>query len=162
MLPLYLYHANQCDPKKCTGRKLLKFGLAQQKKPSELPYRSILLNPFSERALAPDDACTGISALDCSWADAELVFEKLRRMKQRSLPYLVAANPVNFGKPFKLTTVEAFAAALYILGEDEQASQILGKFNWGHTFSELNCELLGAYARAKDSSEVIAIQSEYL
>ena len=83
-------------------------------------------------------------------------------MKQRSLPYLVAANPVNFGKPFKLTTVEAFAAALYILGEDEQATTILGKFNWGHTFSELNCELLEAYARAKDSSEVIAIQSEYL
>jgi len=126
MLPLYLYHANQCDPKKCTGRKLLKFGLVQRKKPSELPYRSILLNPFSERALAPDDACTGISALDCSWADAELVFGKLRRMKQRSLPYLVAANPVNFGKPFKLTTVEAFAAALYILGEDEQAVRPYG------------------------------------
>jgi len=162
MLPLYLYHANQCDPKKCTGRKMLKFGLAQRKTPQELPYSSILLNPFSERALAPDDACTGISVLDCSWADAELVFGKLRRMKQRALPYLVAANPVNFGKPFKLTTVEAFAAALYILGEAEQASRILGKFNWGHTFSELNCELLEAYACAKDSSEVIAIQSEYL
>ncbi|MEA3281802.1 MAG: DUF367 family protein [Euryarchaeota archaeon] len=162
MLPLYLYHANQCDPKKCTGKKLLKFGLAQQKKPLELPYRSMLLNPFSERALAPDDACTGISALDCSWADAELVFKRLSRMKQRALPYLVAANPVNFGKPFKLTTVEAFAAALYILGEDEQAATILGKFNWGHTFLELNRELLEAYACAKDSSEVIAIQSEYL
>jgi len=162
MLPLYLYHANQCDPKKCTGRKLLKFGLAQRKTPSELPHSSILLNPFSERAIAPDDACTGISALDCSWADAELVFKRLRRMKQRALPYLVAANPVNFGKPFKLTTVEAFAAALYILGEDEQAALILGKFNWGHTFSELNCELLEAYACATDSSEVIAIQSEYL
>ncbi|MEA1999076.1 MAG: DUF367 family protein [Euryarchaeota archaeon] len=162
MLPLYLYHANQCDPKKCTGKKLLKFGLVQRKNPSELPYSSILLNPFSERALAPDDACTGISALDCSWADAELVFKRLRRMKQRALPYLVAANPVNFGKPFKLTTVEAFAAALYILGEGAQAATILGKFNWGHTFSELNCELLEAYACAKDSSEVIAIQSEYL
>ncbi|PXF56398.1 MAG: hypothetical protein C4B59_16965 [Candidatus Methanogaster sp.] len=162
MLPLYLYHANQCDPKKCTGKKLLKFGLAQQRKPSELPYSSILLNPFSERAFAPDDTCTGISALDCSWADAELVFNRLRRMKQRALPYLVAANPVNFGKPFKLTTVEAFAAALHILGEDEQASLILEKFNWGHTFLELNCELLEAYACAKDSSDVIAIQSEYL
>ncbi|MEA3325048.1 MAG: DUF367 family protein [Euryarchaeota archaeon] len=162
MLPLYLYHANQCDPKKCTGKKLLKFGLAQQKKPSELPYSSILLNPFSERAFAPDDTCTGISALDCSWADAELVFNRLRRMKQRALPYLVAANPVNFGKPFKLTTVEAFAAALHILGEDEQASLILEKFNWGHTFLELNCELLEAYACANDSSDVIAIQSEYL
>jgi pre-rRNA-processing protein TSR3 len=134
MLPLYLYHANQCDPKKCTGKKLLKFGLAQQKTPSELPYSSILLN----------------------------VFKRLRRMKQRALPYLVAANPVNFGKPFKLTTVEAFAATLYILGEDEQASRVLGKFNWGHTFSELNRELLRAYSCAKDSSEVIAIQSEYL
>jgi pre-rRNA-processing protein TSR3 len=162
MLPLYLYHANQCDPKKCTGKKLLKFGLAQQKTPSELPYSSILLNPFSEQALAPDDTCTGISALDCSWADAELVYKRLRRMKQRALPYLVAANPVNFGKPFKLTTVEAFAATLYILGEDEQASRVLGKFNWGHTFSELNRELLRAYSCAKDSSEVIAIQSEYL
>ncbi|MHC1574177.1 MAG: DUF367 family protein [Candidatus Methanogasteraceae archaeon] len=162
MLPLYLYHANQCDPKKCTGKKLLKFGLVQRKKPSELPYSSILLNPFSERALAPDDACTGISALDCSWADAELVFKRLHHIKQRALPYLVAANPVNFGKPFKLTTAEAFAAALYILGEAGQAAMILGKFNWGHTFSELNRELLEAYSCAKDSSEVIAIQSEYI
>jgi len=69
---------------------------------------------------------------------------------------------VNFGRPFKLTTAEAFAAALYILGEREQSFLVLGKFKWGHTFFELNRPLLEAYSRAKDSSEVIAIQSEYL
>ena len=103
----------------------------------------------------------GLAALDCSWAHAEEVFGHLR-LKARALPFLVAANPVNFGKPFKLSTVEAFAAALVILGEGPQAEEILAKFSWGHTFQELNQEPLAEYAAAKDSTEVVAIQAEYL
>jgi pre-rRNA-processing protein TSR3 len=58
--------------------------------------------------------------------------------------------------------VEAFAAALVILGEGDQADEILAKFSWGHVFLELNQEPLAEYAAARDSREVVAIQAEYL
>ena len=83
-------------------------------------------------------------------------------LRSRALPYLVAANPVNFGKPFKLSTVEALAAALFIIGEPARAEEILGKFSWGHVFLELNREPLSEYASARDSTEVVNIQREYL
>jgi len=74
----------------------------------------------------------------------------------------MAANPVNFGKPCKLSSVEALAGALYILGEKERAHVLLSKGNWGIRFLEVNREPLDLYAEAKDSSEVIKIQGLYL
>jgi pre-rRNA-processing protein TSR3 len=74
----------------------------------------------------------------------------------------VAANPVSYGTPFRLNTVEAFAGALCILGHREQAERLLGKFRWGHTFLELNDEPLRRYADCADSEAVVAVQSEYL
>jgi pre-rRNA-processing protein TSR3 len=81
---------------------------------------------------------------------------------RRALPFLVAANPVNFGKPCKLSSVEALAAALYILGEKERAGELLSKVSWGVRFLEVNREPLDLYASAKDSSDVIRIQGDYL
>ena len=82
--------------------------------------------------------------------------------EHRALPYLVAANPVNFGRPMRLTTVEAFAAALVILGERDRAERALSKFTWGETFLELNAEPLRRYADCEDSGEVVEIQQEYI
>ncbi len=166
MIPLPLYHANQCDPKKCSGKKLARFRLAiLHDSPGKLPREAILLDPFSEQALSPaDNPKKGLVVLDCSWKEVERVFPILEKLKlrHRALPFLLAANPVNYGKPFKLSTVEAFAAALYILGEKENALLILNKFKWGRTFIELNFEPLERYSKAKDSTEIVKIQSEYL
>ncbi len=54
------------------------------------------------------------------------------------VPYLVAANPVNYGKPFKLSCAEAIAAALYIAKKDNEADEVLSMFKWGSGFYPVN------------------------
>ena len=77
------------------------------------------------------------------------------------LPLLLAANPVNWGKPGKLTTAEALATVLYLIGRKEQANSVLGAFRWGQRFFELNQEPLDAYAAAATSAELVALQFEF-
>ncbi|MHC1631831.1 MAG: DUF367 family protein [Methanotrichaceae archaeon] len=163
-MKLLIYQANQCNPKRCTGKKMVRFKLARSTKRWTDLRGYLVLNPFSEKALSPEDrkkTGRGIAARDCTWSHAEEVFSKLHA-QERALPFLVAANPVNFGKPFKLSTLEAFAAALVILSEEKQAREMLSKFSWGHVFLELNREPLEEYASAKDSTEVVEIQEGYL
>jgi len=167
---LHIYHLGQDDPKKCTALKLKKFGLAiVYNRLNKLPYGSILLNPLSPKAFSIEDIDRvkryGILALDCSWEKAEEMFDLMeyrKNLESRALPYLVAANPTNFGKPFKLSTLEAFASALYIIGEKEQASRILQIYKWGPNFLKLNSEPLEAYSAAKTSFEVVELQKEFL
>lgn len=161
-MQLLIYHADQCDPRKCSGKKLARFNLVRITAHINQLRHLLVLSPFSQKALSPEDrGARGLAALDCSWAKAEEVFSRFRLM-ERALPFLVAANPVNYGKPFKLSTAEALAAGLIILGEREQAELLLSKFNWGHVFLELNRAPLQEYAAAKDSEEVVKIQSAYL
>jgi len=82
--------------------------------------------------------------------------------KSRSLPFLLAANPVNYGKPYKLSTVEAIAAAYYILGRKETAIRLLEKFSWGMQFVNLNENPLNDYSKANDSNDIEEIEKLYL
>jgi len=149
-------------PKKCSGKKLARFNLVRLTDRVNALRPFLVLSPFSKKALSPQDrGKRGLAALDCSWARAEEVFSRMR-LDERALPYLVAANPVNFGKPFKLSTVEALAAGLFILGEKAQAEMLLSKFKWGHVFLEMNREPLQEYAAAKSSAEVVRIQQAYM
>ena len=167
-IQLIVYHANEDDPKKCSAKKLHKFGFVKlEKNIRKVPKHAILLNPFAKKSLSKEDIKiakkNGILAIDCSWKNAENSFEYLDRENiSRALPFLVAANPVNYGKPFKLTTLEAFASALYILGEKEHAKDILNIYKWAPHFLELNKQPLEEYRRAKNSKEVIQIMSEYI
>ena len=151
----------QDDPKKCTAAKLIKFGLA--KKITKSQSKTVLLHPFAEKTLFNHEKSffNSITGIDCSWALAEQVFQKNFVGLSRKLPPLLAGNPVNYTKINKLTTVEGIAGAAYILGEQELSQKLLEKFNWGHTFLELNENLLNDYQKANSDEKVKEIIREY-
>jgi pre-rRNA-processing protein TSR3 len=151
----------QDDPKKCTAAKLIKFGLA--KKITKSQSKTVLLHPYSEKTLLNNEKSlfTSITGIDCSWVLAEQVFQKNFIGISRKLPPLLAGNPVNYSKINKLTTVEAIAAAAFILGNETLSQNLLEKFNWGHTFLELNENLLQDYKKAESEGEVIEIIRSY-
>ena len=164
-MKLLVYHARQCDPKACTALKLKKFGLVKVFfSPSKVPRNSIVLNPLSTKVISKEDRKylkKGIVALDCSWEHVSVVFSRLKKpVISRILPLLIAANPTNYGKISKLSTVEALSAALYILGQKPEAVSLLAKFKWGKTFLDVNSELLEKYSN-RQSEEILAIQREY-
>jgi len=163
MIPLVAYRDNSCDPRKCTVKKLEKAGLIRVVKTlSRVPRNTLLLDPTTEQALSPADrAVKSITVLDCSWEVVNTGAVRSWRIR-RALPFLVAANPVNFGRPCMLSSVEALAAALFILGEEQQARDILARVSWGIRFLEVNAEPLALYATAKDSAGVVEFQSLFL
>jgi len=168
-LRIIVYHAGQCDPKKCTALKLKRHGLVEiVKRVKLIPKGAIVLNPLAEKAFSPADRQRieryGLAALDCSWEKAQKILESSLKMRKysRCLPYLVAANPVNYGVPTKLSTVEALSAALHIAGFKEEAKIFLSIFKWGNSFIALNRIFLELYSQAKNSKEILLIQSEIL
>lgn len=113
-----------------------------------------------DREIVQDFGC---AVVDCSWNRLEdTPFDRMRSPNPRLLPFLVAANPTNYGKPCQLSCVEAIAATLIITGYQEEANFYLGKFTWGHSFLELNKELLENYAKCVNSEEIIAVQEKFL
>lgn len=54
------------------------------------------------------------------------------------MPYLLAVNQTNYGKPWRLNCVEALAAAFYITGFDAYAERILTPYDWAASFYEVN------------------------
>jgi pre-rRNA-processing protein TSR3 len=167
-MKVVVYHAEECDRKKCTSIKLSKQGkIKVVTRLNMLPRDALVLDPYAAKAVSPEDReavmKNGIVGLDCSWKKINKSSAMFRgKRNHRSLPFLVAANPTNYGKPCILSTAEAIAATFYIVGLKNNAIQIMSQFKWGPHFLKLNQELLEAYSQAKTSMEVVKIQNEFI
>jgi pre-rRNA-processing protein TSR3 len=169
----------------------------------------VLLSPLGKRTVSKADAPIvaefGVGVIDCSWARVdETDIPRLKAPNARLctrfvvqvaivltfcvlyiVPFLVAANPVNYGRPLKLTCAEAAAAALFITGFEVDgkhtlftrasgmavegrfsfcciARAVLDPFKWGPAFFDLNAEVLARYVACEDGAAVVAAQDKFL
>ncbi len=170
-VPLHIIHLDQDDPKKCTARKLGSRNLATLhfsiRRP---PRRGFLLDPSAGIILGPDDLPlinkgASLVALDCSWKRLDESLNQIRnispRLEGRTLPLVLAANPVSWGQPGRLSTAEALAMCLVLMHHDDQAERLLSPFSWGEQFFLLNAEPLSAYKYAKSRDDLIELQWEF-
>ncbi|KAK7112805.1 18S rRNA aminocarboxypropyltransferase-like [Littorina saxatilis] len=165
-IPLAMWDLEHCDPRKCSGRKLSRHGLVRCLRLNQR-FPGIVLSPMGTKPVAPEDREIiekgGLAVIDCSWARLDdTPFSRMKCNHPRLLPYFVATNPINYGRPWKLSCVEAFAAALWLTGYREQGEHLLSKFKWGHSFADQNGDLLEAYSKCTTAAEVQQFQQEHL
>ena len=78
------------------------------------------------------------------------------------VPYLLPANPTNYGRPWRLNCVEALAACFFICGHSDWAEQVLSPFSYGPAFLDINDPVLSSYASCANEEEVKAAETAWL
>lgn len=74
----------------------------------------------------------------------------------------MAANAVNYGRPWRLNCVEALAACFYICGHSDWATEVLKHFSYREPFLEINSQLLKRYAACSTEEEVQKAEEVWL
>ena len=160
---IYVVYYGYDNPRLSTGLKLVRKGIALRV--DSPPRNAVLLSPFSLIPVSSSDRGRiqehGICVVDGSWRKLLYVKNYLNHKYARRLPLLLASNPVNYGYPFLLSSVEALSAALYIIGFSELAQRLLGIFKWGKMFFEINHQFLEMY-RGKTVDGIIRSECSYL
>lgn len=163
---LAMWDFGQCDPKRCSGIKLKRLGYIRVLNMRD-SFHGLVLSPIGTQVISPADKelmlTSGLAVVDCSWKQIDHTnVAQIKARHHRILPYLVAANTVNYGKPWRLNCAEAIAACLAIFGMRDAAAEILDQFKWGHSFFEMNDVLLEKYSKCNSAEEMVAIQEETL
>lgn len=160
---LFYVYLGQDDPRKSTMRKLERFGLVK-KIDIKRASATLILTPFSETYITAGDRDIimkrGVSVIDGSWNLISTISD-IRSRFGRNLPLIVPVNPVNYGKPGKLSSVEAMCAALFMTGFQMEANAIISKFSWGQNFIPTNKALLEEYANCSSQQEIREVQDAY-
>ncbi|KAK5942801.1 ribosome biogenesis protein tsr3 [Knufia obscura] len=157
---------NHCDSKRCSGKRLQHFGLLRQL-PVGQKHQGVIISPNAKTILSPADTPLleqyGTAVVECSWVRIqEIPWSKIGGKCERLLPYLVAANPVNYGRPWRLNCVEALAACFMICGKDDWAETVLQHFPYGESFLSINASLFRRYAACKDEEGVKKVEEKWL
>ncbi|TNJ27263.1 O-sialoglycoprotein endopeptidase [Giardia muris] len=165
---LVAYDYQQCDARRCSAKRLERLGLCKVISKSTF-FKGILLSSEGVTVLSREDAPLleqfGLGTVDCSWNEVlqhNVPITKLPCRNHRLLPFLVASNQVNYGKPYKLNCAEAFAAGLWICGHKEQALELINHFPYANGFISLNSDALDRYANCQTAEEVIKTQAMIL
>jgi len=161
-----MWDFEHCDPRRCSGKKLARQHLITELRIGSR-FRGIVLSPNATQVLSPADKDIidrgGLAVVECSWARlSEIPFSKIASPHERLLPYLIATNPTNYGKPWRLNCAEALAAAFYLTGHEDWAERLLAPFGWGSSFYPINQHLLQRYRTCDDASAVTKVQEQIL
>ncbi|KZT54861.1 DUF367-domain-containing protein [Calocera cornea HHB12733] len=161
-----MWDFDHCDPKRCSGKKLARLGLIKDMRVGQR-FRGVVVTPKGTSVVSPSDRDivheSGVAVVECSWARLDDVpFAKIRSPNERLLPYLIATNPVNYGKPWRLNCVEAIAAAFYITGFDAYAETLMSKFTWGHSFWTVNKRLIERYRTCTTAQDMEEMQQKIM
>ncbi|KAF2767095.1 DUF367-domain-containing protein, partial [Teratosphaeria nubilosa] len=149
---------NHCDAKRCSGKRLMRLGLMRELHVGQ-KHAGVVVSPKASRLLSPADRPLleqhGAAVVEASWKRIDDVpFAKIGGPHPRLLPYLIAANPTNYGRPWRLNCVEALAACFFICGHRDWADDILSTFSYGQAFLDINDAVLKRYAACQDEDDV--------
>ena len=163
---LALWDLGQCDRKKCTGMRLVRQNRVELLRLG-VRFPGVVLTPSATKCVSREDAelvrQKGVAVVDCSWNRLDQVpFHQTKGAAERLLPWLLAANPINHGRPCTLSCAEALAAMLIICGFRAQGEEILSQFKWGPSFLTLNAENLAMYESCATGRDVIEAQEQWL
>ncbi|KAI9798592.1 MAG: ribosome biogenesis protein tsr3 [Piccolia ochrophora] len=155
-----------CDPKRCSGKRLMKLGLMRELRVGQ-KSAGVVISPNAKITLSPADRELfeqhGAAVVECSWARVkEVPFSRIGGKSERILPYLVAANSVNYGRPWRLNCAEALAACFYICGHVDWAEDVLSHFSYGKAFLDINSSLLKRYASCSTEEDIKKAEEHWL
>jgi pre-rRNA-processing protein TSR3 len=155
-----------CDAKRCSGKRLMRLGMMRELHVGQ-KFAGVVVSPKARKIISKEDKELleqyGAAVVEASWKRIdEVPFGRIGGKCERLLPYLVAANQTNYGKPWRLNCVEALAACYYICGHPEWAESILSTFSYGEAFLDINSALLKRYMACENEEEVKKAEEAWL
>jgi pre-rRNA-processing protein TSR3 len=155
-----------CDAKRCSGKRLMRLGMMRELHVGQ-KFAGVVVSPKAKKIISKEDKELleqyGAAVVEASWKRIdEVPFGRIGGKCERLLPYLVAANQTNYGKPWRLNCVEALAACYYICGHPEWAESILSTFSYGVAFLDINSALLKRYMACENEEEIKEAEKVWL